>query len=89
MSEKARLDQDERIVEIEMERLRDFKNHPFKIMEDRQMEELVKSIQRYGILNPIIVRPLPEGIYPLQTEDDNYEYFSPGFSGCSGLLLRS
>lgn len=58
-------DSDERIVEIEMERLRDFRNHPFKIMEDHEMKVLMDSIRQYGILNPIIVRPLPEGVYEI------------------------
>lgn len=33
-------DQDEKVVEIEIERLRDFKNHPFKVQADSQMKEL-------------------------------------------------
>ncbi|MDO5392932.1 MAG: hypothetical protein Q4F24_17855 [Eubacteriales bacterium] len=33
-------DVDERIIEIEMERLRSFKNHPFKVQADSQMIEL-------------------------------------------------
>ena len=31
-------DQDEKVVEIEIERLRDFKNHPFKVQADSQMK---------------------------------------------------
>ena len=54
---------DERIIEIELERLRDFKNHPFRIADDEQMQELIESIKYFGILNPLIVRPLPEGVY--------------------------
>ena len=49
---------EERIIEIELERLRDFKNHPFLVKADAQMRELTESIQHYGILNPLIVRPL-------------------------------
>ena len=56
---------DEKIVEIELERLRSFENHPFKVTEDGQMMELQESIQKYGILNPLIVRPRPEGIYEI------------------------
>ena len=56
---------DEKIVEIELERLRSFENHPFKITEDGQMMELQESIQKYGILNPLIVRPRPEGVYEI------------------------
>lgn len=61
-SEKQR-DRDEKVVEIEIERLHDFKNHPFKVQADSQMKELQDSISKYGILNPLIVRPRPEGFY--------------------------
>ena len=61
-SEKQR-DHDEKVVEIEIERLHDFKNHPFKVQADSQMKELQDSISKYGILNPLIVRPRPEGFY--------------------------
>ena len=58
-------DQDEKVVEIEIERLRDFKNHPFKVQADSQMKKLQESIKKYGILNPLIVRPRPEGFYEI------------------------
>ena len=57
--------EDERIIEIETERLRTFRNHPFKITDDPQMSQLVESIKHYGILNPLIIRPLPEGVYEI------------------------
>src|SRR5574344_633806 len=56
---------DEKIVEIELERLRSFTNHPFKVQADSQMIELQDSIRKYGILNPLIVRPRPEGVYEI------------------------
>ena len=52
---KELLDQDERVVEIELERLRGFVNHPFKVQADSQMIELQESIKKYGILNPLIL----------------------------------
>mgnify|MGYP001119711244 CR=1 FL=1 len=47
--------------EKEMERLRTFTNHPFKVIGDSQMIELQDSIKKYGVLNPLIVRPRKEG----------------------------
>lgn len=44
---KELLDQDERVVEIELERLRGFVNHPFKVQADSQMIELQESIKKY------------------------------------------
>ena len=56
---------DEKVVEIEMERLRTFTNHPFKVIGDSQMIELQDSIKKYGVLNPLIVRPRKEGYYEI------------------------
>ena len=55
----------ERIVEIEVERLREFRGHPFKVKPDDQMNMLMESIKKYGILNPLIVRPIPDGAYEI------------------------
>ena len=66
MTEKTDIrDSDEKVVEIEMERLRNFTNHPFKIIGDSQMIELQDSIKKYGVLNPLIVRPRKEGYYEI------------------------
>ena len=66
MEEKKELQkQDERVVEIELERLRGFVNHPFKVQADSQMIELQESIKKYGILNPLIVRPRQDGTYEI------------------------
>ncbi|MDD3413161.1 MAG: ParB/RepB/Spo0J family partition protein [Lachnospiraceae bacterium] len=58
-------DSDEKVVEIELERLRSFEKHPFKVQADSQMIELQESIKKYGILNPLIVRPRLEGVYEI------------------------
>lgn len=58
-------DTGEKIIEIELERLRSFQNHPFKVQADSQMIELQDSIKNFGILNPLIVRPRPEGVYEI------------------------
>ena len=55
----------EKVVEIGLERLRPFKNHPFKVKEDEAMTQLMESIERYGILNPLIVMPTREGVYQI------------------------
>ena len=58
-------DPDEKVVEIEIEWLRAFPNHPFKVIGDSQMIELQDSIKKYGVLNPLIVRPKIEGYYEI------------------------
>ena len=66
MTEKTDIrDSDEKVVEIEMERLRTFTNNPFKVIGDSQMIELQDSIKKYGVLNPLIVRPRKEGYYEI------------------------
>ena len=66
MAEKKELAiTEEKVVEIEMERLRSFENHPFKVRADSQMIELQESVKKYGILNPLIVRPRKDGTYEI------------------------
>ena len=58
-------EKEERIIEIEIERLRPFKEHPFQVKDDKEMFLLQESIEKYGILNPLIVRPVPDGYYEI------------------------
>lgn len=62
---KSSNEQEERIIEIEIERLRPFKEHPFQVKDDKEMHLLKESIEKYGILNPLIVRPIPDGVYEI------------------------
>lgn len=55
----------ETIIQMEIERLKTFKDHPFKVQDDADMKLLRESIEKYGILNPLIVRPLKEGVYEI------------------------
>ena len=57
--------EDEKIIEIEIERLHSFKNHPFQVKDDNEMHLLKESIEKYGILTPLIVRPVPDGVYEI------------------------
>ena len=62
MAEKVdQMDPDKKIVEIAIERLRVFENHPFRVEMDSQMKDLQDSIKKYGIITPVIVRPRQEG----------------------------
>ena len=66
MAEKVdQMDPDEKIVEIAIERLRVFENHPFRVEMDSQMKDLQDSIKQYGIITPVIVRPRKEGYYEI------------------------
>lgn len=52
-------------VEINIEELHDFPDHPFRVKDDEQMDELVKSISLRGIINAVIVRKDPAGGYQI------------------------
>jgi ParB family chromosome partitioning protein len=49
----------EKIMEVPVEHIQEFKNHPFRVRNDEQMSELVKSVSANGILVPVLVRPHP------------------------------
>jgi ParB family chromosome partitioning protein len=51
--------------DIELDKLSNFKNHPFKVIEDDKMEDLVKSITENGVLSPILVREAESGRYEI------------------------
>lgn len=45
-------------VAIPVEKLRPFAGHPFKVKDDDEMNTLIESIQKQGVLSPLIVRPV-------------------------------
>lgn len=53
------------IVNVALGELHTFQNHPFKVNDDNEMEELAESIREHGVLIPGIVRPRAEGGYEL------------------------
>lgn len=53
------------ICEVSVSSLHSFPNHPFKVNNDKKMEELVKSVTEYGVLVPGIVRMRSAGGYEL------------------------
>lgn len=59
------MEEKEKIIQIEIERLRDFKSHPFHVIDDKEMSQLKESIKALGIINPLVVRPLMDGAYEI------------------------
>ena len=49
-----------KLMSIKLEKLHPFENHPYKVLDDSSMTELVESIKEYGLLNRIIVRPMDD-----------------------------
>lgn len=56
---------EERVQRIKLTDLHPFKNHPFKVRDDEEMEKTVESVKQYGVLNPAIARTLESGGYEL------------------------
>lgn len=66
MSTEERLDAKKPKVEaIPLADLTPFRNHPFKVKEDEEMAQLMRSIADAGVLSPALARPLPGGGYEL------------------------
>ena len=55
----------ESAIEMSLTKMHDFKNHPFKVVDDEDMYHLAESIRENGVLNPAIVRPSNEGGYEI------------------------
>lgn len=66
MSTEERLDAKKpRVEAIPLAALTPFRNHPFKVKEDEEMTQLMRSIADAGVLSPALARPLPGGGYEL------------------------
>ena len=52
-------------IEVNLTELHEFKNHPFRVIDDEKMQELAESIKANGVLSPALVRKRSEGGYEL------------------------
>lgn len=52
-------------TEIELNQIQSFRNHPFKVLDDEKMQDLVNSIRENGILTPVLVRPIDNNKYEM------------------------
>ena len=55
----------ERVRKIPISELKPFQNHPFKVVDDEAMLRTTESIAQFGVLTPLIARPLEEGGYEI------------------------
>ena len=56
-------------VNIPVEKIRPFEGHPYKVLDNEEMNTLIDSIQQKGVISPIVVRPI-------ENTDDEYEIIS-------------
>ena len=55
----------EKVEYIDIDKIKDFPNHPFKVVNDDKMQELASSVKEYGVILPIMVRPKEDGTYEI------------------------
>ena len=65
MQEHSTEAHEERVQELPLSELHPFEGHPFRVVDDEDMEKTVESIKEYGVLTPAIVRPDPYGGYEI------------------------
>ena len=58
---------EESAMEIEIDKIKSFAGHPFKVIDDEKMQNLIESISESGVLTPVLIRP---------DQNDGYEMIS-------------
>lgn len=65
-NQKAREESNlEKVKNIPLSVIDDFPNHPFKVIVNEELYEMAESIKEYGVLLPVLVRPLSNGGYQM------------------------
>ncbi len=57
--------QQERVQQIPLSELHPFEGHPFRVVDDEEMQKTVESVKQYGVLTSAIARPDPDGGYEI------------------------
>lgn len=55
----------ERFLEIPITKIRDFPDHPYKVKDDENMDLLIDSIKSRGLIQPVLVRSIENGMYEM------------------------
>ena len=61
-SENGLKSKNEEVIEIVVDKIENFSNHPFKV-KDETLDEMMESISNYGVTNPLIIREKGNGKY--------------------------
>jgi ParB family chromosome partitioning protein len=64
-TQESRQETGEHVIMLPLDAIHPFKNHPFRIVDDEDMQKTAESIREYGVLVPAIVRPLENGEYEM------------------------
>ena len=52
-------------MDIPVSQIQNFPNHPYKVKDDENMAELVESVKTRGLIQPVLVRPIENGMYEM------------------------
>ena len=63
--ESRQTGQQEHVQQIPLSELHEFEGHPFRVVDDEEMQKVVESVKSYGVLTPAIARPDPNGGYEI------------------------
>lgn len=65
MGDAVAYSKNERLMNIPVSKIQDFPNHPYKVKDDESMAELVESVKKRGLIQPVLVRPIENGKYEM------------------------
>lgn len=88
IEEQRQEDKLERVQEIPVRALRPFQNHPFKVLLDEKMNRLCESIKEYGVLSPLMARPLKDGGYEIVSGHATPAAWPAGSQDAGGAHFR-
>ena len=57
--------ENEMLTDVPLTQIRDFLHHPYLVKDDENMDELVESIKERGLIQPVIIRPVEDGMYEM------------------------
>ncbi len=57
--------ENEMLTDVPLTQIRDFLHHPYLVKDDESMYELVESIKERGLIQPVIIRPVENGMYEM------------------------
>ena len=57
--------ENEMLTDVPLTQIRDFLHHPYLVKDDESMDELVESIKERGLIQPVIIRPVQDGMYEM------------------------
>ena len=63
--ESRQTGQQEHVQQIPLSELHEFEGHPFRVVDDEEMQKVVESVKSYGVLTPAIARPDSNGGYEI------------------------